>query len=177
MKKYLKIFGWICLGILLQLKFDVLYEIVCLENLSFHSRLYSIKMNLAPTPESVRVLHIETAVRYSLGKDYFVSVYIPSQYKVINKSPQLGAEVIPGYQAYSVDMKRKYRDVLAATDFIIVPKIPDEEIPPAPIHIHFENSRQRLHADKTYTLSTISKDTQLKGPPTIEVKYPQQWGF
>lgn len=176
-KKYLKIVGWVCVGILLQLRFDVLYEIVCLENLGFHTRLYTIKMNLVPTEESVRVLHIETSARYTLGKDYFVYIYIPTQYKVVNKAPYLRAEAIPGYQVYAMDMKRKYRDVQATTDFVIALRNLDENVSPTPILVHFENTKQRLHADKTYLLSTASKHTQLEGPPMIEVKYPQQWGL
>ena len=177
MKTYWKPIGWICLGILLQFKFDVLYQIVCLENLSFHTRSYSIKMSLAPTEESLRLLHVETGVRYSLGADYFAHVYIPVQYKVLNKPPHLGAEVIPGYQAYQMDMRRKYRDVLATTDFIIVPKKSGEDIPPIPILVHFDNIHQRLHNDKSYILSTGNKDTRLEGPPSITAKYPQQLGL
>lgn len=177
MKKYWKPLGWICLGIFLQFKFDVLYQVVCLENLSFHPRTYSIKMSLAPTDETVRLLHIETSVRYSLGADYFADVYIPTQYKVLNKPPHLGAETIPGYQVYQMDMRRKYRDVLASTDFIIVPKKTDEEVPPIPILVHFDNPRQRLHIDKSYLISTKDKDTRLAGPPMIAAKYPQQWGL
>jgi hypothetical protein len=177
MKKYWKPIVWICLGIFLQFKFDVLYQIVCMENLSFHTRAYSIKMTLSPTEESVRLLHIETGVRYSLGSDYFADVYIPSQYKVLNRPPHLGAEAIPGYQVYQMDMRRKYRDVLASMDFVIVPKKPDEEIPSIPILVHFDNTRQRLYSDKSYLISTKDKDTRLAGPPAVSAKYPQQLGL
>lgn len=177
MKKYWKPFGWICLGIFLQFKFDVLYQIVCLENLSFHARTYSIKMTLSPTDESVRLLHVETGVRYSLGADYFADIYIPTQYKVLNRPPHLGAEAIPGYQVYQMDMRRKYRDVLASMDFVIVPKKPDEEISPISILVHFDNTRQRLYSDKSYLISTKDKDTRLAGPLAVSAKFPQQLGL
>ncbi len=177
MKPYLRILGWIFVGILLQFKFDVLYQIVRLENLSFHTRSYIIKMNLMPSDETLRVLHVETTVHYSQGADYFAYVYIPTQYKVINKTPDLRAQSIAGYQVFQMDMKRKYRDVIAATDFIIAPQTTDTEIAPIPLLIHFENLKQRLHDDKTYILSTHDKDTQLQGPAKVEVNYPQQFGL
>ena len=59
----------------------MLYGIVFLENLNFHDRTYIVKMNLEPTDESLRVLHLETVVHHSLGKDYFANVYIPSNYQ------------------------------------------------------------------------------------------------
>lgn len=177
MKPYLRILGWIFVGILLQFKFDVLYQIVRLENLSFHTRSYIVKMNLSSTDESLCILHVETTVHYSQGADYFAYVYIPTQYKVINKTPYSRAQTVAGYQVYQMDMKRKYRDVLATTDFIIAPQSADIEIAPTPILVHFENIQQRLHDDKTYLLSTHDKNTQLQGPAKVEVNYPQQFGL
>ncbi|MBI4383239.1 MAG: hypothetical protein HY579_04300 [Nitrospinae bacterium] len=177
MKRHFKIFGWICLGILLQFKFDVLYRIVVLENLSFHERGYFVKMRLFPASENLSVLHVETVVQHSLGPDYFANVYIPEWYKVINKTPYLGAEAIPGYQAYQMNMRRKYRHVLAAEDLIIAPKEPDKDVEAAPVLVHFENQKQRLHDDKTYRLTTKNKDTQLEGPEMVEAKYRQHVGL
>lgn len=176
MKRYFKIFGWIFLGILLQAKLDILYGIVALENLSFHPRGYSIKMNLTAAEENVRVLRVETTVQYSLGPDYFATVYIPNEFKVLNKTPNSGAEPIKGYQAYQMDMRRKYRHVLSLMDFLIVPAN-SENIEPTPIIVHFENMKQRLHSDKTYRISAASKNARLEGPPEIEAKYPQHMGM
>jgi hypothetical protein len=175
MKRLFKNLGWICLGIFLQFKFNVLYGIVFLENLNFHDRTYYIKMELSPTDESLRVLHLETVVHHSLGSDYFANVYIPNQYKVFNKAPYQGAEDIPGYQAYKMNMKRKYRDVLSAEDFIIAPEKPD--LAPSPVLVHFENMKQRLHTDKTYQISTKAKNMHLEGPEIVETKYPQKLGM
>lgn len=177
MKKFWKILGWICLGIFLQFKFNVLYGIVFLENLNFHDRTYIIKMSLVPADSSVRVLKIETVVHHSLGSDYFANVYIPDKYKVLNMSPYKGAEAISGYEVYKMDMRRKYRDVLDHKDLIITPKDQEENIPPTPVLVHFENMDQLLHSDKTYRLSTSSQVTRIEGPPAIETVYPQKWGM
>ena len=177
MNKFFKILGWVFLGVFLQFKFSLLYGIVFLENLNFHDRTYFVKMNLTPADEAVRLLHVETVVHHSLGPDYFANVYIPLAYKVINKKPYPGAESIEGYLAYKMNMKRKYRDVLSAEDFIIVPAAPDQNIPSTPILIHFENMKQRLHKDETYKLSSVSKNTLLEGPQQVEAKYPQKLGM
>ena len=177
MKKYLRILGWIFLGIFLQFKFSVLYGIVFLENLNFHDRSYFVKMKLTPASQSVHLLNIETTVHHSLGPDYFANVYIPKSYKVINKEPYTGAESIQGYLAYKMNMKRKYRDVLSAEDFIIRPSAPDIEVSSSPVLVHFENMEQRLHTDKTFELSSINNKIQLKGPEQAEATYPQQLGM
>ncbi len=177
MKKYLKVVGWIFIGIFIQFKFNALYSIVFLENLNFHDRTYFVKMKLSPTEEALRVLHVETVVHHSLGSDYFANVYIPSTFKVLNQSPYTGAETLSGYHAYKMDMKRKYRDVLGAFDFIIAPADPDQEIPATPLLVHFENMKQRLHIDKTYQLTVAKRDTQLEGPELAEAVYPQKWGM
>lgn len=177
MKKFWAIFGWICLGIFLQFKFNVLYGIVFLENLNFHDRTYYVKMKMIPTSESLRVLKVQTTVHHSLGKDYFANVYIPEEYKVLNKEPYKGTETIPGYIAYSMNMKRKYRDVLATEDFIIQPSDPNGQVPAKPVLVHFENLKQRLHKDETYHLATAKGDTRLEGPAVAEAVYPQQLGM
>ena len=176
-KKFWKIFGWICLGIFLQFKFNVLYGIVFLENLNFHDRSYLVKMTLSPTAESVRVLNVETIVHHSLGADYYANVYIPDKYTVLNKKSYLGAESIPGYKAYQMNMKRKYRDVLSSEDFIIAPENVKEEISPTPILVNFENLKQQLHKDATYLLTTVNQKTRLEGPELAEAKYPQKLGM
>ncbi len=175
MKKFWKIFGWICLGIFLQFKFNVLYGIVFLENLNFHDRSYIVKMTLSPTEESIRVLNVETIVHHSLGADYFANVYIPEQYTVLNKKPYLGAEAIAGYKAYQMNMKRKYRDVLSSENFIIAPQNVKEDISPTSILVNFENMKQQLHKDDTYHLTTADQNTRLEGPELAEAKYPQKW--
>ena len=85
--------------------------------------------------------------------------------------------MIQGYNAYKMNMKRKYRDVLSSEDFIIAPSAPDKTIEPAPILIHFENMEQRLHTDKTFELSISNNIMALKGPKRAEATYPQQWGM
>ena len=177
MKKYWKILGWVCLGIFLQFKFNVLYGIVFLENLNFHDRSYYVKMTLSPTGDSLRVLNVETTVHHSLGADYFANIYIPDQYNVLNKSPYLGAEAVAGYKAYQMHMKRKYRDVLSVENFIIAPKSMKDDISPTPILVNFENLKQQLHKDQTYHLATANNETHLDGPEIAEAKYPQQWGM
>ena len=177
MKKFWQIFGWICLGIFLQFKFNVLYGIVFLENLNFHDRTYLVKISLTPTDEQIRVLNVQTIVHHSLGADYFANVYIPETYKVLNKKPYLGTETIPGYIAYSMNMKRKYRDVLSKEVFLIIPQNPEEDIPGTPILVHFENLKQQLHKDNTYQLATTSHGTLLNGPEVAETKYPQRLGM
>ena len=174
MKKFWKIFGWIALGIFLQFKFNVLYGIVFLENLNFHDRSYRVSMKMSPADASLQVLQIQTMVHHSLGPDYFANVYIPEHYKVLNKEPYLGAEAVPGYKAYNMSMKRKYRDVLSTEDFIIAPMEKDTEIPSAPILVDFLNLNQSLHKDETYRLETTKQNTQLKGPKVAETTYPQQ---
>ncbi len=176
MKKFFKIFGWVCLGIFLQFKFSVLYGIVFLENLNFHDRSYLISMKLTPIEKSTQILNIKTTVHHSLGPDYFSNVYIPKSVKVYNATPYKGAEPIKGYIAYQMDMKRKYRDVLASKDFIIS-FIPGEKFPPTPILVHFENMKQRLHSDKTYLISTSTDQITLEGPNEVAVKYPQSLGM
>ncbi|KMP12322.1 hypothetical protein UZ36_01000 [Candidatus Nitromaritima sp. SCGC AAA799-C22] len=177
MKKFFKVLGWVFLGVFLQFKFSVLYGIVFLENLNFHDRSYFVKMKLVPASETIRLLQVETIVHHSLGSDYFANVYIPLTYNVLNKKPYAGTETIQGYRAYKMNMKRKYRDVLSAEDFIIAPSAPDEEIPALPILIHFENLNQRLHTDKTYKLSSVKNDIRLEGPEIVEATYPQKLGM
>ena len=173
-KKFWKIFGWVVLGIFLQFKFNVLYGIVFMENLNFHDRAYRVSMKMSPADASLRVLQIQTMVHHSLGPDYFANVYIPEHYKVLNKEPYLGAEAIPGYKAYNMGMKRKYRDVLSTEDFIIAPMEKDIEIPSTPILVDFLNLNQSLHKDSTYTLATTKQSTRLEGPEVAEANYPQQ---
>ncbi len=174
MKKFLTIFGWLALGIFLQFKFNVLYGIVFMENLNFHDRTYFVRMKMSPTDESLRVLQIQTVVHHSLGPDYFANIYIPEQYRVLNKEPYLGAEAVPGYKAYNMKMKRKYRDVLSTEDFIIAPQGKDMEIPSTPILVDFLNLNQSLHKDETYRLATTKQNTRLDGPEMAEATYPQQ---
>jgi hypothetical protein len=176
-KKFWKVFGWIFLGIFLQFKFNVLYGIVFLENLNFHDRSYFVEMNMEPTKESLRILKVKTTVHHSLGSDYFTNIYIPDQYKVLNETPYAGAEVVPGYLAYKMNMKRKYRDVLATNNFIIAPKNITEDVLVKPIKVHFENLKQRLHSDETYQISTLKLMTKLEGPELAEATYPQKLGM
>jgi len=176
-KKFWKIFGWVALGIFLQFKFNVLYGIVFLENLNFHDRTYYVSMKMSPTSDSLRLLKVQTVVHHSLGPDYFANVYIPEQYKVLNKEPYMGAEAIPGYKAYNMNMKRKYRDVLSTEDFIITSQIKDKEISSIPILVDFLNLNQSLHKDQTYILATTKQDTRLEGPEVAEATYPQQLGM
>ena len=174
-KNPIRVFGWIFLGIFLQFKFNVLYGIVFLENLNFHDRSYWVEMKMTPSDESLRVLNIKTTVHHSLGPDYFANVYIPKQYKVLNHEPYGGVQSIEGYQSYKMNMKRKYRDVLAESIFILIPQ--QKEIAALPIKVHFENLKQRLHADDTYKLSTQSKNTTLEGPEKAEEIYLQKLGM
>ena len=178
MKKFWKIFGWIALGIFLQFKFNVLYGIVFLENLNFHDRTYRVSMKMSPAGEdSLRILKVNAMVHHSLGPDYFANVYIPDQYKVLNKEPYLGAEAVPGYKAYNMNMKRKYRDVLSTEDFIIAPLKKNAEIPSTPILIDFLNLNQSLHKDDTFHLETSKQSIRLEGPKIAEKVYPQQLGM
>jgi hypothetical protein len=176
-RKFWKVFGWVFLGIFLQFKFNALYGIVFLENLNFHDRSYWVEMNMVPTEENLRVLKVKTTVHHSLGSDYFANVYIPEHYKVLNETPYAGAEVLPGYLAYKMDMKRKYRDVLGTKNFIIVPKSTTEDTPVKPVKVHFENLKQRLHSDETYKISTLKLKTKLEGPEVAEATYPQKLGM
>ncbi len=175
MRKFWRVFGWIFLGIFIQFKFNALYGIVFLENLNFHDRSYWVEMKMTPTDESLRVLKVKTTVHHSLGSDYFANVYIPTEYKVLNQQPYAGVEGIAGYQAYKMNMKRKYRDVLAETNFILIPKT--EEIPSKAVKVHFENLKQRLHSDATYKISTQNKNTVIEGPEKTEAIYPQKLGM
>ena len=177
MKKFWKIFGWVALGIFLQFKFNVLYGIVFLENLNFHDRTYYVSMKMSPVNDQLKILKIKTVVHHSLGPDYFANVYIPEHYKVLNKEPYLGAETIPGYRAYNMSMKRKYRDVLATEDFIISPVKKSLELPSTPILIDFLNLNQSLHKDETYRIATTKQNTHLEGPEVAEATYPQQLGM
>ncbi len=176
-RKFWKVFGWVFLGIFLQFKFNALYGIVFLENLNFHDRTYWVEMNMIPTKENLRVLKVKTTVHHSLGPDYFANVYIPEHYKVLNETPYVGAETLPGYQAYKMSMKRKYRDVLGEKYFIIMPLKLDEDVPAQPIKVHFENLKQRLHSDETYHISTLKLKTLLEGPKVAEATYPQKLGM
>lgn len=177
MKKFWKIFGWIALGVFLQFKFNLLYGIVFLENLNFHDRSYYVSMKMSPTDERLRILQVQAVVHHSLGPDYFANVYIPEQYKVLNKETYVGAEAVPGYKAYHMRMKRKYRDVLSTEDFIIAPLKKDMEIPSTPILVDFLNLNQSLHKDETYRLATTKQNTLLEGPKIAEATYPQQLGM
>ena len=175
MKKFWRVFGWVFLGIFLQFKFNALYGIVFLENLNFHDRSYWVEMKMTPSDESLRVLKIKTTVHHSLGPDYFTNVYIPKQYKILNQEPYGGVQSIEGYQSYKMDMKRKYRDVLAETNFILIPQ--QNKIVSLPIKVHFENLKQRLHDDESFKLSTQTKNTTLEGPEKAEAIYPQKLGM
>ena len=177
MNRFFKNFGWICLGIFLQFKFNILYGVVFLENLNFHDRTYIVAMKLDDKDSGVRVLSVETTVHHSLGSDYFANVYIPDSYEVLNREPYQGTEALSGYLAYQMPMKRKYRDVLATADFILAAAKETEAVPPAPIVVHFENLKQRLHTDKTYVLSLKDKRIDLEGPEKEETIYPQKWGM
>jgi len=179
MKPFFKIFGWICFGIFLQFKFNILYGIVFLENLNFHDRTYIVEIKLNPVNEALNILNVKTTVHHSLGGDYFATVYIPDRYRVLNLAPYKGGETLKGYLAYKMNMKRKYRDVLATTDLIITPQTAESEnvTESAPIVVHFENLKQRLHTDKTYLLSQKNNVIQLEGPKMAETKYPQKYGM
>ncbi|MBT3923082.1 MAG: hypothetical protein HOF21_10960 [Nitrospina sp.] len=177
MRKFWRVFGWVFLGIFLQFKFNALYGIVFLENLNFHDRTYWVEMTMTPTEESLRILKVKTTVHHSLGPDYFANVYIPDQYRVLNETPYAGAEALPGYQAFKMNMKRKYRDVLGEKNFIIAPQKLEEDIPEKPINVHFENLKQRLHSDETYLISTTKNKTRLEGPEMAEATYPQKLGM
>ena len=179
MKRFFKIFGWVCLGIFLQFKFNVLYGIVFMENLNFHDRSYIVEIKLNPVSDTTNILNVKTTVHHSLGSDYFATVYIPRQYRVLNLTPYKGGEALKGYLAYQMNMKRKYRDVLATADLIIASLEiePKNKIEPAPIVVHFENLKQRLHTDKTYLLSRNNATIQLEGPKMAEAKYPQKFGM
>tara|TARA_B100000686_G_scaffold278177_1_gene298009 strand:- start:462 stop:992 length:531 start_codon:yes stop_codon:yes gene_type:complete len=176
MKSFFKKFGWIFLGIFLQFKFNVLYGIVFLENLNFHDRSYFVEMKMTPTEESLRVLSVETTVHHSLGPNYFVNIYIPNGFKVLNQEPYLAAEPIKGYKSFKMNMKRKYRDVLSKKDFLVVPSA-KENIQPTPILVRFENLKQVLHKDKTYLLTSSNGNITLEGPEIAEAKYQQQLGM
>ncbi|NIQ03577.1 MAG: hypothetical protein GWM98_27185 [Nitrospinaceae bacterium] len=177
MKKFWKIFGWICLGILIEFKFDVIAGTVYLENYAFHDRTYYVQMNMTPASGDLQILKVHTIVHHSLGPDYFATVYIPNFYKVINKKPYMGAEAIPGYTAYNMNMKRKYRDVLSTEDFIIQPNAVGGEIPATPVLIDFLNLKQSLHKDNTYQLVTSKNRMQLEGPEIAGATYPQKLGM
>ena len=71
MKRFFKIFGWVCLGIFLQFKFNILYGIVFLENLNFHDRTYIVEIKLNPVSDTTNILKVKTTVHHSLGSDYF----------------------------------------------------------------------------------------------------------
>jgi len=174
-RKFWRVFGWVFLGIFLQFKFNVLYGIVFLENLNFHDRTYWVEMKMTPTDENIRVLKVKTTVHHSLGPDYFANVYIPEKYKVLNQKPYAGVEKIEGYEAYKMNMKRKYRDVLAETYFLLTPQ--ESEITSLPMKVHFENLKQRLHTDETFQISTLNKKTQIEGPEKAEAIYPQKLGM
>ncbi len=177
MKRFFKNLGWVCLGIFLQFKFNALYGIVFLENLNFHERTYYVKMQETPIDGKTGLITIGTTVHHSLGPDYFAYVYIPSHFKVLNQPLYQGTEAIEGYLTYKMDMKRRYRDVLATADFIITPANGKKDIPPAPIIVHFENMKQQLHKDATYQLAVKNKKIHLEGPELVEVKYPQKLGM
>ena len=133
-------------------------------------------MKLSSIAQSTKVLNVKTTVHHSLGADYFANVYIPKSVKVHNAKPYKGAEPIEGYVAYQMDMKRKYRDVLASKDFIIS-SISNEKLLPTPILVHFENIKQRLHSDKTYMISILTGETALEGPEQVSAKYHQSIGM
>ena len=175
MRKFWRVFGWVFLGIFIQFKFNALYGIVFLENLNFHDRTYWVEMKMTPTDESLRVLKIKTTVHHSLGADYFANVYIPDKYTVLNHKPYIGVEAIPGYHAYKMNMKRKYRDVLAETNFILSPL--EKEIPSMEMKVHFENLNQRLHADESFKIFTQHKNTKIEGPEKAEAIYQQKLGM
>ncbi len=177
MKKFWKIFGWVFLGIMLQSQVNVLYGIVTLENLYFHDRVYWVKMNLQPVEDKIQLLTVETTVHHSLGPDYFANVYIPDHFRVVNKKPYLGAETRPGYKAYQMNMKRKYRDVLSRENFLLVPQNKTDDLPLKPLIVHFQNMHQLLHEDKTYQLATAKSETTLEGPELAESIYSQKWGM
>ena len=174
-RKFWRVFGWVFLGIFIQFKFNALYGIVFLENLNFHDRTYWVEMKMTPTEESLRVLKVKTTVHHSLGPDYFANVYIPDKYTVLNHEPYIGVEAVPGYRAYKMNMKRKYRDVLAETNFILAPN--ENAISPTPMMVRFENLKQRLHADESFKISTQNKKTELEGPEKSEATYPQKLGM
>ena len=75
-----------------------------------------------------------------------------------------------------MDMKRKYRDVLNRRNFILVP-VSEDDVPPIPVIVRFENLNQLLHKDNSYQLSARSNNTILEGPEIVEAKYPQQLGM
>ncbi len=179
MKRFFKVFGWVCLGIFLQFKFNILYGIVFLENLNFHDRTYIVEIKLNSVNQTTNILKVKTTVHHSLGPDYFATVYIPDSVRVLNLDPYKGGEALKGYLAYKMNMKRKYRDVLASEDLIVAPEDgqPGNDADPIPIVVHFENLKQRLHTDTTYLLSLKDKRIKLEGPKMKEAKYPQKLGM
>lgn len=179
MKRFFKVFGWICLGIFLQFKFNILYGIVFLENLNFHDRTYIVEIKLNPVNDTLNIMNVKTTVHHSLGADYFATVYLPDQIRVLNLDPYKGGEVLNGYLAYKMNMKRKYRDVLATEDLIIAPQEGEtkSEAEPVPIVVHFENLEQRLHTDNTFLISLKGDVVHVKGPTRSEARYPQKFGM
>ena len=133
-----------------------------MENLNFHDRTYYVSMKMSPTNDRLRILKVQAVVHHSLGSDYFANVYIPEQYQVLNKEPYLGAEAIPGYKAYNMNMKRKYRDVLSTEDFIIAPMKKAMEMPSLLLNLvqQTTDSGSQLHSTKTpKTAQTVGLDT------------------
>jgi len=122
-------------------------------------------------------LNVKTTVHHSLGADYFATVYIPDSIRVFNLDPYKGGETLKGYLAYQMNMKRKYRDVLAQADFIISQQSGNPDTEAAPIVVHFENLKQRLHTDKTYLIALKNATIQLEGPKKAEAIYPQIYGM
>jgi hypothetical protein len=177
LKKFWRLLGWVFLGIFLQFKFNILYGIVFLENLNFHDRTYLVEMKMISTEESLRILKVKTTVHHSLGPDYFSNIYIPKNYRILNEAPNDGAEVLPGYIAYKINMQRKYRDVLGEMHFIIKPQDINVDVPLKPIKVYFENLKQRLHLDETYQISTLNHKTNLEGLEVSEFTYPQKLGM
>ena len=176
-KKFGKILGLILLGIILQSMYKISYGIIFLENLWWHERAYYVSMKMDKTDTPLRILKIQTTVHYSLGKNYIANIYLPEQYKVLNKKPNLGAEAIPGYKAYKMNMVRKYRDVKSSEDFVIAPVSLDMDISSSPVLVDFLNLHQSLHKDETYRLATLQQNTELEGPERAEATYPQKWGM
>jgi hypothetical protein len=64
---------------------------------------------------------------------------------------------------------------LAETNFILIAQA--KEIAALPLKVHFENLKQRLHADETFKVSTQGKQTKLEGPEKSEAIYPQKLGM
>ena len=155
MKKVFIAFLMIFAGILIQNKYEVIQQIVDLEDRLFHREEYDFVLRLLPLSPTTNIMGVQSKIINSYG-EYVAELLIPVEYHVSNRPPLKGTVARNGYYTYALSRFRKgYRDLCGYDGLIIAPESPD--LPRQPIIIALLLNNDIRHLFEDYTIETIGK--------------------